>query len=129
MYKFYKFTDNEHNQTTLTPFTHGYVDGYSFGDRLLEGVIFKIYVDQKGKLRAQVHPDSAKYFSKLNTKKWLKEAVEFAKCNDLFQSDPEENEDDVILYNHSKPFNEQQAYFEFEPTFKESDDVQEQDRI
>lgn len=119
MYKFYKFKDDEHNQTTLTPFTHGWVNGYNFGDRLLEDVGFKITTDENGHLKAEVHPDAANYFAKLNTKKWIDEAIEFARVNDLFQSDWDENEDDVILYDHTKPFDEQQAYFEFEPIFKE----------
>lgn len=71
-----------------------YVDGYWFGDRLLEGVFFKITVDEKGKLKSEVREDCAKYFARLNKKLWLKEAVEFSKTNDIFYG---EGDEELIL--------------------------------
>jgi len=54
------------------------IDGYAFGDRLLEDVEFEIRKDKDGNLTASVEPSAANYFSQLNEKKWLKEAVKRA---------------------------------------------------
>lgn len=59
----------------------GYVDGYSFGDRLLEGVMFEItIVDGEAKCLGVV--ESAKAycakFSKKQMAEWCAEAVELA---------------------------------------------------
>jgi hypothetical protein len=48
-----------------------YVNGYDFGDRLLEGVIFEITI-VNNKIKAKVVPDYASIFLQLNEKKWLK---------------------------------------------------------
>ena len=57
------------------------VDGYSFGDRLLEGVMFMVK-DENGKPKAiDVVPDAKEYFEELNTTVWLKRCEDF--CEDL----------------------------------------------
>jgi hypothetical protein len=61
---------------------HVLMDGYGFGDRLLEGVMFEVRVGKKG-LQVRVQDDCSDYFSGLNKKKWLKEAAEYAKDNDV----------------------------------------------
>ena len=48
-------------------------DGYGFGDRMLEGVIFKGF--KSGKV--EITEDSKSYFEDLNKRKWLKEAKEY----------------------------------------------------
>lgn len=58
------------------------VDGYDFGDRLLEGVMFEIRI-VKGKYKAQVKKDCASYFDDLNTKKWLSECEFYAEELDV----------------------------------------------
>lgn len=60
-----------------------YFDGYAFGDRLLEGVMFKATVT-KGKLSVEPCPDAERYLKDLNRKKWLKEALQYAK--DAFEN-------------------------------------------
>ena len=50
------------------------IDGYSFGDRLLEGVMFTI--NKEGKARIQ--EEDAGYFKGLNKEHWLKLAEECA---------------------------------------------------
>lgn len=60
------------------------MDGYPFGDRLLEGVMFEVRVDAKGKFSVKIDKDSAAYFSDLNQAKWLKAAKEYAKKNDIW---------------------------------------------
>lgn len=57
------------------------VDGYTVGDRLLEGVMFNALIEQTGgkyKLKSLVVSERSKsYFNELNTKKWLKEMREY----------------------------------------------------
>jgi predicted RNA-binding Zn-ribbon protein involved in translation (DUF1610 family) len=60
------------------------VDGYSFGDRLLEGVIFRVTRNSQGGLKAVVEPEFADYMGKMNAKKWIKECIRYV----------EEHEDD-----------------------------------
>lgn len=58
------------------------LDGYSFGDRLLEGVLFDV-TNKNGKLTAKPHGKSdARYLDDLNAKKWLKACVESIECPD-----------------------------------------------
>ena len=62
-----------------------YFDGYSVGDRLLEGVIFEITI-VKGKIKARAVPGiDANYFADLNEKKWIKD-IEDAITSDSFIS-------------------------------------------
>lgn len=57
------------------------VDGYHFGDRLLESVMFMVK-DNNGEPQVMgVTDDCKEYFSDLNQKKWLKECEKF--CKDL----------------------------------------------
>lgn len=58
---------------------HVLMDGYVFGDRILEGVMFKVMPD----LSVSIAPENAEYFKDLNQKKWLKAAKEHAKENDI----------------------------------------------
>ena len=52
---------------------HILVDGYGCGDRLLEGVMFKVWITDEGEVEVQVTDDSAEYFEKLDVDHWLKE--------------------------------------------------------
>ncbi len=53
------------------------VDGYAVGDRLLEGVMFKVTHDDEGEVVVNVTEESAHYFNGLNEKKWLKEMKDY----------------------------------------------------
>jgi len=59
-------------------FTH--LDGYGIGDRLLEGVIFKVTIDENGEYQVKVLPEHAEYFSDLNEQKWI--AALIKECKD-----------------------------------------------
>jgi len=62
---------------------HVLVDGYGFGDRLLEGVMFKVR-DVNGKPKVDgVTEDSQEYFNGLNAKKWIKECEKYCKELDI----------------------------------------------
>lgn len=72
-----------------TPFSGTFTfDGYCFGDRLLEGVIF--HADSvDGEIdfdSVRISPNCADYFEQLNQKKWLKAAREFIKGYDGFDT-------------------------------------------
>ena len=74
-----KFFQYEDGRTTQVAF----LDGYSFGDRLLEGVCFKCTVAKGGMTVEFVEPNNT-YVKGLNKKKWLKEAKDFAVQHDIF---------------------------------------------
>ena len=61
---------------------HAILDGYAVGDRLLEGVKFMVTI-LNDKVIANVHPEDADYFKRLNQKKWLKEVRKFAAETDV----------------------------------------------
>lgn len=63
-----------------------YFDGYSFGDRLLEGVIFKAELLPDGFLEVSTAPKSVSYMEDLNEKKWIEAALKYAIQNDIFMA-------------------------------------------
>lgn len=75
------FLDDDNKEYTVA-----YFDGYSFGDRLLEGVIFKAELLPDGFLEVSTAPRSASYMKSLNENKWLEEALAFAIQNDMFMA-------------------------------------------
>ena len=80
--KYLHFEDEDGNKTMTVK-----VDGYSFGDRLLEGVIFDITIESDGSLSAKVEKSAEYYFEDLNKEKWLKAAIKCAERNDCFVDD------------------------------------------
>ena len=61
-----------------------YLDGYRVGETLLEGVRFEITVSPRGRVTATTSAEDREYVSKLNQKKWLKEAALMADgCDNL----------------------------------------------
>ena len=74
-------------------------DVYSIGDRLLEGLMFQISVQEDGTLKASVKDkdkDKA-YFSDFNQEKFLKLAVDYAYENDVFY-EPTSGEECCIVF-------------------------------
>ena len=62
------------------------MDGYSFGDRLLEGVKFLVTKNDNGKCMVEpYHPDDKSYLKTLNYNMWMKMAKESAETNDIFE--------------------------------------------
>lgn len=59
------------------------IDGYSFGDVLLEGVMFRADVKDGKVKKVYVRPEDESYFSGLNKKHWLKEAKEEFEKTDI----------------------------------------------
>lgn len=80
MKKFSHFEDEDGNK-----YNEAKIDGYGFGDRLLESVMFVISINKDGSLKAEVDKDAKEYFSELNEKKWLDAAKAFALENDVFE--------------------------------------------
>lgn len=87
------------------PLDSAVIDGYSFGDRLLEDTHFIIKINKNGKFRAETHPDSKRYMGDLNEKKWLKEAEIFSEQNDIFMHPDFEKgvHDDVWIEDADEP--------------------------
>lgn len=88
-YKHFKFDDG---RTTST----AYFDGYAFGDTLLEGVIFKAEILPSGALTIEVI-DGMEYFQDLNTKKWMREAMEYAAQAEEFSETKRGGEDLILI--------------------------------
>jgi hypothetical protein len=66
-----------------------YLHGYFFGDRLLEGVLFKCVIDtmtDNVKVLG-VTDECVPYFSQLNVEMWLSAAQKYAEQNDIFYTD------------------------------------------
>lgn len=60
------------------------IDGYHFGDRLLEGVKFRVSIDG-GVVTVVTDPAHARYMADLNEAKWLKEAKRYAVQEDTME--------------------------------------------
>ena len=74
------------------------VDGYSFGDRLLEGVDFKVK-DQNGIATALgVVEEAMEYFGDLNKNKWLRACEDFCEQLDIAQCP--KCGDDVVVWGN-----------------------------
>lgn len=88
-----------------------YLNGYAFGDRLLEGVPFKVEVAADGTaLNVEIAPTGEDYFSGLDTEGWLSQATEHAReegwfydCEDLRKATIA----NIVLYDTAKPHTEQ----------------------
>lgn len=61
-------------------------DGYGFGDRILEGVMFIITLKKDGIAELTIDEGSIRYFKSLNTEKWFKDAAKYAEGRDMFYS-------------------------------------------
>lgn len=95
----YRFVEIDEDGNHIQVVKEAYLDGYAFGDRLLEGVWFGFRATPDGKdIEAFLPPASAKYMERLNSEFWLGRAVEYAFMTDCFYTDPEDVEETVILF-------------------------------
>ena len=67
-------------------------DGYSIAERLLEGLMFQVTVQEDGTLKTYLKKEDESWFSQFNVEKWMKEAEEHSYKNDIFE-DPISGED------------------------------------
>lgn len=66
-----------------------YVDGYHFGDRLMEGVVFEVSISKNNKFKCDVSDDDRAWLTEnFNAPEWLKKCREFCEENDIFYSVP-----------------------------------------
>ena len=73
--------------TDMGPVDKVYLDGYSVGDRLLEGVLFECVI-VNGKITVTgVAEHCRAYFEQLNTSKWLAAAQAFSQNHDIFSTE------------------------------------------
>mgnify|MGYP001605314644 CR=1 FL=1 len=79
MKKFSHFEDDDGKR-----YSESKIDGYNFGDRLLEGVEFIIKI-KDGDLVVSVDKEDKEYLSDLNEKRWLGAAKAYALENDVFE--------------------------------------------
>lgn len=69
-----------------------YLDGYSFGDRMLEGLPVKFTLNQEGKLTA-----SADWPKGMDSAYWEERAVQFAMEQDCFSTGSDLSSDDGFI--------------------------------
>lgn len=69
-----RFIDLNNNQIEK-----GLINGYSFGDRLLDNVMFEVVIVNNALVVVGVTPECQRYFDDLNKEKWLAEAQGFIK--------------------------------------------------
>jgi len=79
------------------------LNGYAFGDRLLEDVMFQVRVDDKKQYMVCIDPDSANYFAQFNEKSWLMKAHEYMKGADLLECPTRGCKNDIAV----DPWNEE----------------------
>lgn len=84
-----------------------WVDGYGFGDRLLEDVAFGFSIGANGALTARVSPRAEAYLRKLNAKHWIRIARAYALQQDVFASNEAMADDDLVLYRVGVPHHKQ----------------------
>jgi len=60
------------------------VDGYSIGDRQMEGVMFICEIQDDTVICIGVDKDSKEYMSSFNLPYWIEQATVFARQNDIF---------------------------------------------
>ena len=60
------------------------MDGYFFGDRLMEDVMFVVTLDDSHKATVRISEKDADYFKQFNAEEWYKQGREFAEENDFF---------------------------------------------
>ena len=75
------FCDNECNKKL----DFVYVHGYDFGDRLMEGVMFKVKVIDGKPECFGLHPDSEPYMTQFNWDYWKKRCNEYCINLDIAQ--------------------------------------------
>ena len=92
----------KHYDKRIEPRKQAKFDGYSFGDRLLEGVMFIATIQDDGTMSVAVDPRHENYFNQLNTTMWLEKALDFAMRNDVFEG-MDGVEDINLIMTNGKP--------------------------
>lgn len=75
------------------------VDGYNFGDRLLEGVMFKVEHRNEGPNCIGVEESSEAYMKGLNWEHWKKKCEEYCEDLDIAQCPDCHDDIDFIIYS------------------------------
>jgi hypothetical protein len=97
----YKHFETESGKIIMT----AQFDGYRFGDRKFEGLMFQITVQPDGTLKASVNPEDEDYFSDFNTVKFLQQAEEYAAKNDIFEDPLTKEECRLVSDSPTHPLN------------------------
>lgn len=108
-------TDVDFDKNIFRPVDVAIIDGYSVGDRLLDGVKFEVrIVDDE--FVVNVCPRFESYFDKLNTKMWLEKIAEYCHTVDVFESN---GEYEVVWYDDALPLDQHPARFLGKPIIVE----------
>ena len=92
------FVVDEANEVLLPVDTIFCINGYDFGDRLLEDVMFKAQLSEDRKTLTVIGVSDVDYLEELNTTKWMKAALNyFLSGVDYVFPDNQYNQTDWIL--------------------------------
>lgn len=82
-----KDKDQKYFKFKVEPRKQAKLDGYSVGDRLLEGMHFLLTINDDGTLSVETPQSANDYISKslISEERWLKQALDYAKDNDFFE--------------------------------------------
>ncbi len=72
------------------------VDGYAFGDRMMEGVMFRVRLFEDRWICDGVRDEDKAYMSKFDWKYWKSRCEEYCQANDLAQC-PLCGEEEVLV--------------------------------
>lgn len=107
--RFLRFTDDP--ARFLAHDGPAFLDGYAFGDRLLEGVAFAIRIeaDETGapQIVASPAPGSADYLADLNVRKWCTEAEAYALETEGFAASEALAGEEIVLFRPDLPHDDQ----------------------
>ena len=80
-------------------YTEAYIDGYSIAERLLEGVTFKIYIENN-EVKVEVIKEDEEYFEQFN-KKYYYDMIIYMVINEdeVFNETPDGGEE--LIYEES----------------------------
>lgn len=74
-----------------------YVDGYAFGDKLMEGVLFKVSLSEEGWLCLGLKAaEDSKYMEQFNWSYWKSSCLEYCKTVDFVEC-PICGEEEVLV--------------------------------
>lgn len=119
--KYIVLCDNDNTEMKLVDYC--LVNGYHIDERLLEDVIFKVFIVD-GEIQIDLNNESDRgYFEQLNVGKWIQEGISFADEHDVFgppvDFDPEHYS--CVIYDDTRSHDGQSFYCDddFVKQFKE----------
>lgn len=71
----------------IAPMKTALVNGYGFGDRLMEDVMYKLTITSDGEIKVSFDKETKDYMEQFNITYWTNACLKYVKQNDLFEFD------------------------------------------